>query len=112
MYDLNLQWKSFNVSVAKIREWIDANITTECVGLSANSMLQIHFSEEPSQQEKDDIQAYWDLIDEESDEAVEYQSAQQIIQAAAADKAAKIASARTKLAALGLTDAEIDAIIG
>lgn len=108
MFTLDLQWKEFNISLPKIREWVDANISAPCVGISANSKLEIHFSEEPSQADKDALQAYWEALDENSDEAQEYVSMQAIL----ADKAAKAASAKAKLAALGLTEDEIKAILG
>lgn len=54
------------------------------------------------------VQEYWDAITEESDEAVEYVSAEQV----QADKEAKKASGKAKLAALGLTAEEIAALVG
>lgn len=108
MVTLELQWKQFSLSLPAVRAWIDANLTAECVGLSANNKLEVHFSEEPSQTDKDALQAYWDGLDENSTEAQEYTSMQAIL----ADKAAKAASAKAKLAALGLTQEEIEAILG
>lgn len=107
MFNLDLPWKEFNVALEKVGAWLDANIETECVGLSANYSLQIHFQAEPSQEEKEAILEYWEGIDEESDEAVEYRSKEQL----AADKASKRASAKAKLIALGLTEAEVKALI-
>ena len=112
MFNLNLSWKSFNVSCDSIKTWLEANVETEFLGMSANSSLQIHFSTEPSQEEKDAINAYWDGLTDESDEAVNYQTGEQIKAAQEADKAAKIATASTKLQALGLTAEEIQAILG
>ena len=112
MFNLNLSWKSFNVSCDSIKTWLEANVETEFLGMSANSSLQIHFEQEPLQEEKDNLQVYWDALSEESDEATSYQTGEQIKAAQEADKAAKVASASAKLAALGLTAVEIQAIVG
>ena len=112
MYNLDLQWKEFNISLPDVKAWLDVNVSTPSVGTSANSVFQLHFESEPSQGEKDAIQAYWDGLTAESDEAVNYQTGEQIKAAQEADKAAKIATASTKLQALGLTAEEIQAILG
>lgn len=54
------------------------------------------------------VQEYWDSIDEESDEAVAYVSAESI----RVEAEAKKASGKAKLAALGLTAEEIAALVG
>ena len=112
MFTLDLQWKEFNVSLEAVKTWLDANVEIPSVGTSANSVFQIHFESEPSQSDKDAIQAYWDGLTEESDEAVNYQTKEQIKASADADRAAKLATASAKLAALGLTTEEIQAIVG
>jgi len=112
MFDLNLEWKSFNISLPDVKAWLEANVSTPSVGMSANSVLQIHFLTELSQEEKDMIQTYWDELIEESEEATSYQSKEQIEATAEADRAAKLATASAKLEALGLTEDEIKAILG
>ena len=107
MFDVKLTWKSFNVSLDAIKTWIDNNIETECTGLSGDYSLQIHFVEEPSQEEKEAIAAYWENLEEEDTEATSYKSEEQI----ESDKQTKKQSAKSKLAALGLTEAEIRAIL-
>ena len=112
MFTLSLQWKEFNLNLQSVKEWIDANLDAECVGLSAHSKLEAHFTDEPSEQDKSDLQAYWNGLTDQSDEATSYQTAEQIKAAADADRAAKLASARTKLEGLGLTAEEVSAILG
>jgi hypothetical protein len=111
MITLDLNWKQFNVSLSKIREWVDANITTPCVGISANSKLQIHFEQEPEELDKNALLSYYEAIDEESIEATSYQTREQEEAARQADLQAKQNSARAKLLALGLTEDEIAAIL-
>lgn len=111
MFTLDLNWKQFNISLPALRTWIDANIETPCVGISANSKLQIHFAAELSELDKNDLLSYWEAIDEESPEAVAYMTAEQIKAAEQAELQAKKDSAKAKLLALGLTEAEIEAIL-
>lgn len=109
-HTLELEWKEFNVSLDAVNSWMQANAGEEYCGLSGNDKLQIHFENEPSAEEKEAIADYWEALDEESDEAVSYQSAEQIKAAVEADKAAKKAAASAKLIALGLSQEEIDAL--
>jgi len=77
MHGLTLQWKEFSVNILAIE--------TYCIGTypdyrgnSADTALTIWFSEEPSDEDKADIQAYWDGILVDSVEATSYVSAQQV----------------------------------
>lgn len=112
MFNLDLKWKEFNINLAKVKEWLNENIETQITGLSGNSMLQIHFLEEPSEVELELIIEYWNELDEESDEAISYKSGEQVTQEEREAKLELIQSAKTKLAALGLSEAEISAILG
>jgi hypothetical protein len=111
MFTLDLNWKTFNISLPKLREWIDANIETPCVGISANSKLQIHFEQEPEEVDKNDLLSYYEAIDEDSIEATSYLTREQELAAQQAELQAKKDSAKAKLLALGLTEAEIEAIL-
>ena len=104
MFTLDLNWKTFNVSLPKIRAWVDANLEASCLGISANSKLQIHFEQEPTELDKNALQSYWNSLDEESEEATSYMSLEEQTQA-------KKDSAKAKLLALGLTEVEIEAIL-
>lgn len=108
MFNIELSWKEFNVDLQSVKEWIDANLDATCVGISANTKMEIHFESEPSQADKDALQVYWNGIASDSDEAEEYKSAADVN----AERLAKIASAKAKLQALGLTEAEVAAILG
>ena len=113
MYDLNLQWKEFNISLEAVKTWLEANIETEFSGLSANSSLQIHFEQEPTGEEKEAILACWESLEADSDIAISYQSSAEAEAEKQAVKAANLASAKAKLAALAfLTEDEIKALIG
>lgn len=107
MYKIELQWKEFNIDLravdAALRE-LYPNYT----GNQAVSSLELWFSEEPSDSEKAELQAYWDDIHEASDEAESYQSVEDI----EIERLAKKASGKAKLIALGLTEEEADAMIG
>lgn len=77
MYKLELQWKEFNLDL----EAIDAKLRLDYpnyTGNQAHSCLELWFSEEPSQEDKDAVMAYWDGLSSESDEATSYRSRQQI----------------------------------
>jgi hypothetical protein len=108
MFKLELEWKSFNLNLASIESWMKANAGPSYCGNQAHSKLELWFTEEPSQEAKDAILAHWEGLTEESPEASGYVSKEAI----ASDMAAKKASGRTKLLALGLTDAEVSALVG
>jgi len=107
-YSIELEWKEFNVCLETVHAWMQANAGEHYRGSSADSKLRLHFVEEPSQEVKDDVAAYWEALDEESDEAANYMSAAD----RAAEVEAKKASGKAKLAALGLTAEEIAALVG
>jgi hypothetical protein len=107
MYKIELQWKEFNVNLQKVNEAIPS-ICNSYAGNQANSVLELWFSEEPSDQEKADIQAYWDALTDQSAEAQSYKSAADI----ETERLAKKASAEAKLIALGLSQDEVKAILG
>lgn len=107
-YSIDLDWKGFNLDLNAIDAWMKANAGEEYCGCSANSKLQLHFLAEPSEDVKEAIESHWAGLDEESAEAVAYKS-----QAArAADVAAKKASGKAKLIALGLSEDEAAALVG
>jgi len=111
MYKLELQWKEFNINL----EVLDAKLRQDHASYSGNqahNVLELWFTEEPSQEEKSNIQIYWDAITSESEEVTNYQSKEQIKAAKEVDKATKLVSAIAKLETLGLTAEEIQAILG
>jgi len=108
MYEMKLEWKEHNVDLRAVEAWMKAN-TTGYLGNSADSCLHLWFEEEPSQEDKDAAQAYWDGLDENSDEAQSYESAADL----EAARLAKKASAKAKLIEIaGLTEEEAAALLG
>jgi hypothetical protein len=77
MYAKKLEWKEHSLNLEMVEEWLHAN-TTGYVGNSADAALTLWYEEELSEEESDAVDAYWDSLDEESDEATTYKSAQQI----------------------------------
>ena len=107
MYSMKLEWKEFNEDLRAIDAFVKLQ-SEDYKGNSADSALTLWFENEPSEEIKQAIADKWDGLSAESEEAASYQSAAQI----EAEKEAKKASARAKLAALGLTEDELAAILG
>jgi hypothetical protein len=107
-FDIHKDWKEFNISVPALKVAVEAIDSEKFVGISSDVNLRFHFSEEPTGQVKDDIDALWDAIDAQHEIATSYVSKEDI----AADEAAKKASGMAKLIALGLTEAEATALVG
>jgi hypothetical protein len=107
-FSMKLDWKEINIDMNVVEAWLRANAGEHYCGNAAHTHLDLYFSEEPSQEEKDAILAYWEALDEESDEALAYMSREDRL----ADKAAKKEAGKAKLLALGLTEAEVAALIG
>ena len=107
MFDINLNWKSFNVSLSAVQLAVEALITSvKVAGLSANSSLQIHCEFCPTDAEIAAVKSYWESLTAESPEVVNYKSQSAIKE----EQLALKASAVSKLKALGLSDAEISAM--
>jgi hypothetical protein len=111
-YDINLPWLAFSVNLPAVEAWVRANQGANYCGCSADYDLTLHFTAQPTDDQKSAIQAYWAGLTSESEEATSYQTAAQILAAAQAAEAAALATATSKLTALGLTDAEIAALRG
>lgn len=108
-YSMRLDWKEFNLDLNAVEAWMRANAGEQYCGNQAHSCLELWFLEEPSQESKDAIEAYWDALTEESEEATAYESNEERQEAIAALKA----SAKAKLiAGTPLSEAEATAILG
>lgn len=59
---MRLEWKEFNVSLENLEAHMRANFP-QYVGNQAAQALELYFNEEPSEQEKEDIQAHWESLD-------------------------------------------------
>lgn len=111
-----LQWKEYSVNLEKVEDALKAMLGADYIGSSgigAGSTthaegLHLHLSENVTDGQKSDIQDYWDAITEESEEATAYQSNAEI----EAIKATKKAEGKAALIALGLTEDQVNAMIG
>lgn len=112
MFSIDLNWLAFPVNLQAVETWMKANAGSDYCGNSADADLTLWFKNEPSDAIKSAIQAYWDSLTAQSPEATGYQTAAQITATEASAKAAALASATSKLEALGLNAAEIQAILG
>lgn len=105
-FKIELAWKEFSMSLTDVNAWMIANAGSAYCGTQAHSVFEIWFTDVPSQEIQDQVVAYWDSITPESAEAVAYVSGDTIKAAAVSAKA----SAHAKLAALGLSQSEIEAL--
>lgn len=103
---IKLDWKGFNISLPAVHEWMQAHAGDQYCGTQAGAKLELWFLSEPSQEIQEAIAAKWLALDEDSDEAAAYKSHAEIL----SEKAAKKASAKAKLLALGLSEDEIAAL--
>ncbi len=87
MFSMHLAWKGFSLDLPSIELWLRANAGEFYVGNSADEGLTLWFSEQPDQADLDAVQAYWDALDEESDEASNYVSKEDIVAAISTLKA-------------------------
>lgn len=111
-YDINLPWLGFNVDLNTVDAWIKANEATNYCGLSGDSDLSLHYSAEPGDVARAAVLTYWNALNSGSPEATNYMSNSDRLAAAAAAKATALASAVSKLEALGLSSSEIAALKG
>lgn len=73
-FSIDVNWKEFNVYRPKIEEWMIAHAGEQYCGHCAGEKLQFWFLEEPTQEVKDAVIAYWDSLTVESVEATSYVS--------------------------------------
>ena len=85
MHSIRLEWKEFNVSLENLEAHMRSEYS-QYLGNQAASCLELFFSEEPSQEDKEAIEAHWDSLD-----GSDYKSAQVLADEIAELEAAKIA---------------------
>jgi flagellar hook-associated protein FlgK len=112
MHSINLKWKKFPVNLQAVENHLKTNSGSSYVGNSSDTDLTLWFSEQPHQDIKDLIQAYWDNLTEASPDAASYKSAKDVAEHNSIKLSNALKSASTKLQSLGLTDAEIAALRG
>ena len=69
MYSIQKDWHEFRVFLPDLHTWLAENGGSGYAGLSANSSLQIHFEEQPGYEIEGAIDAMWDSLTEEDEEA-------------------------------------------
>lgn len=104
---MKLDWKEYNVDLEALQIHLK-DLYPDLDGCAAGRELSLIFFEEPSQEDKDAIASFWESIDAEHEMVVSYKSQAQRSE----ERAAKKESGKAKLLALGLTEAEIAAMIG
>jgi len=61
MFEIKLEYKEYNVGIDKFWAWVKQQ-TQLCCGISANSSIQIHFTEKPSDEIIATIQEKWNTL--------------------------------------------------
>jgi hypothetical protein len=108
MYSIQLNWLSFSVDMNTVETWMKANAGPYYMGNSSDNALTLWFSQQPDPSISAAIATYWAALTNASPETANYQS--KSTRQTAVSTA--LASAQAKLTALGLTGAEIAALIG
>lgn len=104
---LKLEWKDCKIDLQALDQQLRASYPAY-VGNQAHAHLELWFSEEPAQADKDAIKALWDSIDANHALSKSYKSMDEI----KAMQQAKKDSAKAKLSALGLDADELKALLG
>jgi hypothetical protein len=100
MFKMELQWKEVSLDLEKVDTKLKADYPSNYKGNQAHSVLELWFENEPSELEKADILAYWEALDEESDEASSYRSQADVKEAQEALKAGLIAKSWDQMSAV------------
>lgn len=108
-YNVELNWKEHSVNLDAFHAWAKDNCGADYCGMSSDANLRMHFLEEPSEEIKAAIVAQWEACDDaEHAMCTSYKS----IEERKAEAEAKKVSGKAKLLALGLTEAEVAALVG
>ena len=100
MKNIEIQFKEFNLNLEKVLEQAKVLAPDLISGLSADVNIRIHCADEISEEQIAAIQAYVDGLNEESEEAASYRSAEQIEAAKKAIKEAILAKDWNSMSAL------------
>lgn len=107
-YMIALEWlNGLSVDLNAVETWMKANAGPNYCGNQAHDKLELWFIAQPSDAVASAIAAYWADMNNASPEVTGYES----LAARAAASATAAASGKAKLAALGLSDAEIAALL-
>ena len=78
MKTVELSWKEFNVNLEMVQAHMKS-LDSSCCGMSGNSKLEVHFTNDDLSQEViDEINTYWDGLSESSPEVSGYATMQQM----------------------------------
>lgn len=67
MYNIEKDWKSYNVFLPSLQVWLLANAGVGYCGMSADVNLRIHFEEQPSEGIITAVDAQWTSLTEEGE---------------------------------------------
>lgn len=74
---MRLNWHDHKVSIPMVEKWLKDTLGSEYQGnMALNDGFKIALDYSVDQSQRDEIQAYWDSLDSESDEAQNYRSAE------------------------------------
>jgi hypothetical protein len=69
MFSIDKSWKEYRVNLKDLHAWMKANAGELYCGMSANTSLQIHFTEEPIEEVKSNIDIRWEALTTEGEAA-------------------------------------------
>lgn len=98
-YSIELEWKEHNVNLDAVHSWMQENAGEQYCGMSSHSKLVVHFKEKPSSEEEQACRDYWEGLDEESEEAGSYASAEDIKAASDAMRAGLVSKTWDQMSA-------------
>lgn len=75
---MRLEWHEFSVSIPAVDKWLKDNVEGYTGNMAYPDALILGLDGSVTQEQKDSIQAYWDGLTEESDEAVNYMDSQEV----------------------------------
>lgn len=72
MYNVDLQWKAFNVDLGMVESWLRGLEGSNYLGTSADTDLTLHFAAKPTDDHLAQIATYWDEVIEGGQEHARY----------------------------------------
>ena len=118
MYSIIKQWLEFRIYLPDLEAWLKALGGDNYKGLSADYALTMWFSEEPTEQQKTDIDAQWDGLSEEGETAkwTQYDNRNKAVEAAKLNLLTAafdtlLPAERKLLLAMTLTDEDKDSLV-
>lgn len=69
MFSIIKDWKAYRIYLPDLAAWLTTNIGENYKGMSADTVLTFWFDEEPTEQQKTDIDAQWNGTVEQDEDA-------------------------------------------